>query len=140
MSTNSQFQTFFKNIEKNEKSSFFFFKISLSIYEGVQKLKKYFLKSMKNNFNLNEDEILKMIRDDNSNQDAIFKIVYIKYSNKLKYGFVTREMIGLEYYPIDYFYFTIGAELHQFYYQHNNNNFINQKISFNYGLGVKLWE
>ena len=55
-----------------------------------------------------------------------------------KNGFVTREMIGLEYYPIDYFYFSIGAELHQFYYQHNNNNFINQKISFNYGLGVKL--
>lgn len=55
-----------------------------------------------------------------------------------KNGFVSREMIGLEYYPIDYFYFTIGAELHQFYYQHNNSNFINQKISFNYGLGVKL--
>jgi hypothetical protein len=47
-------------------------------------------------------------------------------------------MLGFEYYPFDNVYFTIGAELHQFYYQHNNNNFINQKISFNYGLGVKL--
>jgi hypothetical protein len=55
-----------------------------------------------------------------------------------KYGFITREMIGLEYYPFEYVYFLFGAELNQFYFSHNSNWFNASKYSLNYGIGVKF--
>lgn len=45
---------------------------------------------MKKFFNYNDDEILKMIRDDNSNQSVLFTIIYTKYSNKLRYYCVSK--------------------------------------------------
>ncbi len=53
-------------------------------------------------------------------------------------GLITRELIGLEYYPVDNFYFIIGTEINQFFFQHQKKLFNANKISLNYGIGVKL--
>ena len=51
---------------------------------------------------------------------------------------ITRELIGFEYLPIDNFYFILGAEFSQFIFQHQNAIKNANKISLNFGLGVKL--
>ena len=58
--------------------------------------------------------------------------------NANKSGMITRELIGFEYLPIDNFYFILGAEFSQFIFQHQNAIKNANKISLNFGLGVKL--
>jgi hypothetical protein len=55
-----------------------------------------------------------------------------------KIGVISREMIGLEYYPFEYVFFLLGAELNQFYFTHNSTWFNASKYSLNYGMGVKF--
>lgn len=53
-------------------------------------------------------------------------------------GVISREMLGIEYYPFENVYFLFGGELNQFYFTHNNTWFNSNKYSFNYGIGVKF--
>lgn len=55
-----------------------------------------------------------------------------------KYGYVFREMAAIEYYPFENVYFTVGAELNQFIFQHNKDYFSSSKFGLIYGIGVKF--
>lgn len=55
-----------------------------------------------------------------------------------KFGYTTREMIGIEYYPFDNVYIIAGAEFNQLFFKHDAESFTSNKFSLNYGLGVKF--
>jgi hypothetical protein len=53
-------------------------------------------------------------------------------------GFVSREMLGVEYYPYENVYFLLGGELNQFFFRHGSTWFNANKLSLNYGIGMKF--
>ncbi len=53
-------------------------------------------------------------------------------------GLISREMLGVEYYPYENVYFLLGGELNQFFFRHGSTWFNANKFSLNYGIGIKF--